>query len=592
MNKLQKRLHNDHGWLVTAKALMTFHRLMRECDTGFQDQLLSYMDSAGRRRLLRIDNYKDRMHNNTWDVSSWIRVYSTYLDERLNFYRELKHDVNASPDADSIAAKLSEKSVPELIEALGCLQRMVDAICDCVPEGEARQHDVSVASAALVAKEASNAFEAAHEGALSLAERLRGVSSPSEATAALELLRRASELHGSAAAYKRKVEAQPDLSRGARLADPCEPPAEMLKAAEEHVAGLVKASRTSSRAATSAAGAVLTKAQILSSKSIIKPSSAPQFTNVQVLAPGIAKATAAPEVNLLADLDLGPPTPATKPSQPDKVLVTAHQADPFGIHEPSPNFAVTFDGPIEAPKPIINGASAFGTSNANANAPWPQSPDPFAAPSAPTAAPLSPTPNPPSQFIYASAASTMMDLGSPAPSGGGSARPLGISSMLDDPFGASSAPITPNPVSQPKPNNPSMLMDDLFGTPMSPSPTQQPQQRLNAFSPIPQPFSAPATNNPFSPVGAHSAATPFEGSSSYYTPQKPVSNPFAHPSPLGPPGALSGEALSAAGLSPTMVASAMAKSSLTDPFADLTGMGKAASSAPLARGSAMKAMKA
>jgi hypothetical protein len=36
--KLGKRL-NSNNWLVALKALMVFHRLMRECDPGFQEQV-------------------------------------------------------------------------------------------------------------------------------------------------------------------------------------------------------------------------------------------------------------------------------------------------------------------------------------------------------------------------------------------------------------------------------------------------------------------------------------------------------------------------------------------------------------------------
>lgn len=36
--KLSKRLSNP-SWVVVLKALMTFHRLLRECDSSFQDQV-------------------------------------------------------------------------------------------------------------------------------------------------------------------------------------------------------------------------------------------------------------------------------------------------------------------------------------------------------------------------------------------------------------------------------------------------------------------------------------------------------------------------------------------------------------------------
>jgi hypothetical protein len=41
--KLAKRLQNS-SWLVSLKALMVFHRLMRECDPSFQEQVRSKLD--------------------------------------------------------------------------------------------------------------------------------------------------------------------------------------------------------------------------------------------------------------------------------------------------------------------------------------------------------------------------------------------------------------------------------------------------------------------------------------------------------------------------------------------------------------------
>jgi RecB family exonuclease len=46
--KLGKRL-NSNNWLVALKALMVFHRLMRECDPGFQEQVRPECNSSRRK---------------------------------------------------------------------------------------------------------------------------------------------------------------------------------------------------------------------------------------------------------------------------------------------------------------------------------------------------------------------------------------------------------------------------------------------------------------------------------------------------------------------------------------------------------------
>lgn len=49
-------------------------------------------ERLGIHHLLRLDNYSDHATRETWDYSAWIRVYSAYLDERLEAWRLLKFD--------------------------------------------------------------------------------------------------------------------------------------------------------------------------------------------------------------------------------------------------------------------------------------------------------------------------------------------------------------------------------------------------------------------------------------------------------------------------------------------------------------------
>eukprot|EP00879_Flechtneria_rotunda_P002687 GHRR01002893.1.p1 GENE.GHRR01002893.1~~GHRR01002893.1.p1 ORF type:complete len:728 (+),score=275.11 GHRR01002893.1:55-2184(+) len=89
--KLAKRLSNP-SWVVVLKALMTFHRLLRECDASFQEQLLRFAERTGRHHLLALDRFADHTGKDAWDYSAWIRVYSAYLDERVDVYRTMRFD--------------------------------------------------------------------------------------------------------------------------------------------------------------------------------------------------------------------------------------------------------------------------------------------------------------------------------------------------------------------------------------------------------------------------------------------------------------------------------------------------------------------
>lgn len=40
-----------------------------------------------------MDNFSDSSDKESWDFSAWIRVYSIYLDERLNVFDTIKFDL-------------------------------------------------------------------------------------------------------------------------------------------------------------------------------------------------------------------------------------------------------------------------------------------------------------------------------------------------------------------------------------------------------------------------------------------------------------------------------------------------------------------
>ncbi|WIA23438.1 hypothetical protein OEZ85_000192 [Tetradesmus obliquus] len=89
--KLGKRLSNP-SWLVVLKSAMTFHRLLRECDPSFQEQMLRFADRTGRHHMLALDRFADHSSKDAWDYSAWVRVYSMYLNERLDVYRTMRFD--------------------------------------------------------------------------------------------------------------------------------------------------------------------------------------------------------------------------------------------------------------------------------------------------------------------------------------------------------------------------------------------------------------------------------------------------------------------------------------------------------------------
>ncbi|EFJ44154.1 hypothetical protein VOLCADRAFT_106528 [Volvox carteri f. nagariensis] len=168
---LVKRLdENPKAWLVTLKTLTVFHRLMRETEPSFQEELLRYAERTGRHRMLRLDSFADHTTKETWDYSAWIRVYSVYLDERLSFFRAMRFDPEHEQDARE--SKLRNCSASELLEYLPSAQRLLRQLVSCIPEGAAQNNEIALLACSLVLKEIRPVYKVVCEGILNLVDRI------------------------------------------------------------------------------------------------------------------------------------------------------------------------------------------------------------------------------------------------------------------------------------------------------------------------------------------------------------------------------------------------------------------------------------
>ncbi|GAX76674.1 hypothetical protein CEUSTIGMA_g4120.t1 [Chlamydomonas eustigma] len=161
---------DDHkaNWLVTLKALIVFHRLFREVDPSFQEEMLRYGERTTHRRMLRLDGFADHTTKETWDISAWIRVYSVYLDERLEVFRVMHFDPEQD-DADD--SKLKACSTPDLLERLPLAHKLLARLIACVPQGAASGNVIVVQACGLVLKEVRAVYKLVCEGVMNLADK-------------------------------------------------------------------------------------------------------------------------------------------------------------------------------------------------------------------------------------------------------------------------------------------------------------------------------------------------------------------------------------------------------------------------------------
>ncbi|KAI5063724.1 hypothetical protein GOP47_0022271 [Adiantum capillus-veneris] len=167
---ISKRLSKTHDWIVALKALMLAHRLLRDGDSAFEQELTL----SGRRGLhvLNASDFRDEAHSNGWDFSAFIHAYGLYLDERLDCtsigsfaswqkqgrrspYNESRYDYSDtgryndaygsrdSEDQGRLAQQQQSKAIKdmkpeELLESFPFLQRALDRVLACRPTGMAK----------------------------------------------------------------------------------------------------------------------------------------------------------------------------------------------------------------------------------------------------------------------------------------------------------------------------------------------------------------------------------------------------------------------------------------------------------------------
>ncbi|MED6182847.1 hypothetical protein PIB30_032640 [Stylosanthes scabra] len=92
IHALSRRLAKTRNWTVALKTLIVIHRLLREGDPTFREELLNF---SQRGRILQLSNFKDDSSPIAWDCSAWVRTYALFLEERLECFRVLKYDIEA-----------------------------------------------------------------------------------------------------------------------------------------------------------------------------------------------------------------------------------------------------------------------------------------------------------------------------------------------------------------------------------------------------------------------------------------------------------------------------------------------------------------
>ncbi|KAG0519060.1 hypothetical protein BDA96_09G231500 [Sorghum bicolor] len=236
IHALARRLAKTRNWIVALKTLVVIHRLLREGDPTFREELLNFTQ---RGRILQLSNFKDDSSPIAWDCSAWVRTYGLFLEERLECFRVLKYDVEAErlskqgQGPEKGHSRTRELDSQDLLEQLPALQQLLYRLVGCRPEGAANSNYLVQYALALVLKESFKIYCAINDGIINLVDKFFEMPRH-EALKALEIYRRAGQQAGSLSDFYENCRGL-ELARNFQFPTLREPPQTFLATMEEYV---------------------------------------------------------------------------------------------------------------------------------------------------------------------------------------------------------------------------------------------------------------------------------------------------------------------------------------------------------------------
>uniref|UniRef100_A0A8C2H958 Phosphatidylinositol-binding clathrin assembly protein n=1 Tax=Cyprinus carpio TaxID=7962 RepID=A0A8C2H958_CYPCA len=153
----------NSSWVVVFKALITTHHLMMYGNERFMQYL------ASRNTLFNLNNFLDKGALQGYDMSTFIRQYTTYLNEKALSYRLVAVDfTKMKRGVDGVMRTMNTE---KLIKTLPIIQNQLDALLDFQANPNELTNGVINAAFMLLFKDSIRLFAAYNEGVINLLEK-------------------------------------------------------------------------------------------------------------------------------------------------------------------------------------------------------------------------------------------------------------------------------------------------------------------------------------------------------------------------------------------------------------------------------------
>uniref|UniRef100_A0A8C1PTE5 Phosphatidylinositol-binding clathrin assembly protein n=1 Tax=Cyprinus carpio TaxID=7962 RepID=A0A8C1PTE5_CYPCA len=231
------------SWVVVFKSLITTHHLM----VYGNERFIQYL--ASRNTLFNLSNFLDKSGLQGYDMSTFIRRYSRYLNEKAVSYRQVAFDfTKVKRGVDGVMRTMNTE---KLLKTIPIIQNQMDALLDFNVNANELTNGVINAAFMLLFKDSIRLFAAYNEGIINLLEKyfdMKKVQCKEGLDIYKKFLTRMTRISEFL-----KVAEQVGIDRG-DIPDLSQAPSSLLDALEQHLASLegkkVKDSTAASRAST------------------------------------------------------------------------------------------------------------------------------------------------------------------------------------------------------------------------------------------------------------------------------------------------------------------------------------------------------
>ncbi|XP_068927124.1 phosphatidylinositol-binding clathrin assembly protein isoform X10 [Petaurus breviceps papuanus] len=233
----------NSSWVVVFKSLITTHHLM----VYGNERFIQYL--ASRNTLFNLSNFLDKSGLQGYDMSTFIRRYSRYLNEKAVSYRQVAFDfTKVKRGADGVMRTMNTE---KLLKTVPIIQNQMDALLDFNVNSNELTNGVINAAFMLLFKDAIRLFAAYNEGIINLLEKYFDMKK-NQCREGLDIYKKFLTRMTRISEFL-KVAEQVGIDRG-DIPDLSQAPSSLLDALEQHLASLegkkIKDSTAASRATT------------------------------------------------------------------------------------------------------------------------------------------------------------------------------------------------------------------------------------------------------------------------------------------------------------------------------------------------------